>query len=124
MHLIVQLIGVLIIGAGFVALFVPDLLRNTFREVLSGPWVAIASGARIVLGIAFWFIAPGTRGATFVRIIGVVMFVAGLMIPLVGKRRVEHMIHWFIARPNFVVRTFAPFFILLGVALVLAGHPL
>ena len=124
MHLIVQLIGVLITGAGLVALFAPDLLRNTFRQVLSGPWLAIASVARIILGIAFWFIAPGTRGATFVRIIGVVMFVAGVMIPLLGKRRVEQMIHWFIARPNFVVRTFAPLMILLGAALVLAGRPI
>lgn len=124
MHILVQAIGVLIALAGLVALVAPDGLKRAFRGVMaSGPLLAVASIGRIALGIAFWLVAPSTRGPTFVRVLGVLMIVAGLAIPLLGRRRLASFVGWWIDRPDRWIRAIAPLAVLLGVLVALAGRP-
>jgi len=123
-HLLVQAVGVLIAAAGLVALLAPDALKRTFRGVMSsGPWLAVASVGRIVLGVAFWLAAPSTRGVVLVRVLGAVMIAAGVAIPLAGRRRLAPFVAWWVERPDRWIRAIAPFAVVLGLLVVRAGRP-
>lgn len=124
MNILVQAVGVLIALAGFVALVAPDGLKRAFRGVMSsGSLVIVASIGRIALGVAFWLVAPSTRGPTFVRVLGVLMIAVGLATPLLGRRRLAPFVRWWVERPDRWIRAIAPLAILLGVLVALAGRP-
>ncbi len=57
----------------------------------------------------------------FVTVVGVLMIMAGLAIPLLGKARLKALVAWWLLKPDSIIRVPALIAIALGAGLVWAG---
>ena len=81
----------------------------------------LAVGVRVVLGIVLLVVAPACRVPILVQCVGAISVVAAIVILVVGQKRLDAFIRWWLTRPSAVVRVSALFAFSLGVLLVYAG---
>ncbi len=83
------------------------------------------SGAvfRVVLGLALFFAAPSSKAPDVLRVLGVVIVVAGLAMPFLGIERFRRLIEWWSARGCRVIRGWACCALAIGLLLAYAVMP-
>jgi uncharacterized protein YjeT (DUF2065 family) len=101
MKAIALFIAALIVLLGLTGVLWPEGLMQlaTFSFTRTGLYVIAA--VRIVLGALLFFAAAATRTPKTVRVIGLIILVAGIATALIPATNAEQMRLWFIARgPN------------------------
>jgi len=104
---------------GAQAIIDPASILTFVRRVWSssgGFFVAIA--VRLALGVLLIVIAPDTHYPTTIRVFGVVTFAAGLLIPVIGRERLDRLVDWWVAQPPVLMRVWGAVACLLGAFLV------
>ncbi len=86
-----------------------------------GLWVAAL--LRIAFGAALWFAAPASRAPLLLQVLGILTFLAGVSLPMIGLDRFTKLIEWSVERPPIVVRLWCLFGIGLGGAILWALIP-
>ncbi len=122
MQTLVTIIGVLIVLPGLVGLVTPRYLLD-----LIGSWHGpgrfwTASLVRLVLGAILIFAAPECRHPAVVMIIGVITMAAGVAIVLIGERRFDLYVQWWLRRPPGFTRVWSAVAVLFGGALIWAAR--
>lgn len=107
-------------GLGIVSL--PRLL-GVFRHFQTPAGLFAATALRLVLGAALFLAAPASRAPEAVRIVGVIVFVAGLITPFFGVERFKRLLDWWSALGPAVIRTWAGFALVFGLLLACAVVP-
>ncbi len=123
MSLLIALFGLFIVilwGLGIVS---PERLIRFARYWQSPTGLYLASAFRIVLGVLLFLAAPGSRAPTMLRILGVVIFVAGLVTPFFGLERFHKLLEWWAERGPAFKRTWAGCALAFGLLLVYAVAP-
>ena len=94
MALVALTLGIAIAILGAVGLIVPTVLLAMSRPFLTpaGPIAAVV--LRLVLGTALFVAAPRSRAPKTIRFLGTIIFVAGLVTPLIGVERACAMVEW------------------------------
>lgn len=90
-----------------VGLVVPAALLAIARPFLSPAGLYAAAGLRPALGTALFVTAPTSRAPQALRIVGVVIFVAGLVTPLLGVERARAIVEWWAAQGSPLMRVWA-----------------
>ena len=122
MGYLVAIIGLAIAVIGLVGLVEPRKLLGLVDRFWTGERsLYIAAGLRIGIGSVLILASPYTSLPALVTGLGVISFVAGIALMIMGYDRVDRLIRWFGRRPPSVVRVSALFAMLLGVILLLAG---
>lgn len=122
MHLLIALLGLLIAAIGVVGLLAPTRLLRLVDLFWRGERsLYVASGMRIVLGSLMILAAPYCAWPTVVTVLGVLTFVAGVLLVVIGFERVNKLIQWWQRRPPGVVRVSALFAVCFGVLLFWAA---
>jgi hypothetical protein len=103
---------------GAVGIVSPVKLLAFARRFESQAGIYVAAVFRIIMGVVFLYSAPTSRFPEIVRILGIVILVAGLITPLIGRERFRRMLHWWSARGSAFMRVWAGF--ALGFGLFLA----
>ena len=121
MPVIVSVLGVVAAIIGLMGLANPESIV-VLVEYWRGPTrFRLAIGVRIVLGIVFLIVAPACRLPVLVRAIGVISIVAAIVILIIGQKRLDLFIGWWLTSPPAVVRISGLFAFLFGVLLIYAG---
>jgi hypothetical protein len=118
---IVALVGLLILAGGLLMLTVPNAIRASLQMFIDRRLMPVASLVRVVLGILFVLAAPSTRLPIFVWAMGLLAIVAGVLMPIVGFRKVEGWATWWLKKSDGVIRRWSLLAILLGALLAWAG---
>ncbi len=94
MALIALTFSIVVAVLGGVAIVDPTVLLTISRPFLSPAGLYAAAGLRFVLGTALFLAATASRAPKTLRILGVVIVIAGLVTPLVGVGRARAIVDW------------------------------
>jgi len=111
----------LLAAVGVVGVAWPQALSDVARFFLSPGGLAIGATIRILFGLVFVFAAPAARWPMFVRVIGMISIVAGLITPLLGvEERHVRIIAWWTAQGAGFRRVWSAMAVILGAVLAYA----
>ncbi len=115
--------SILVAVVGAVGIVVPASLLTIARPFLTPAGLYAAAGLRLVLGTALFLSAPTSRAPQALRILGVVIFVAGLVTPLVGVERARAIVEWWAVQGSPFMRVWAVVALAFGLFLTYAIAP-
>lgn len=114
MTTIVLLFGVLILFGGIVGTSKPQWFRDALIEWQGkGRWLT-AVLTRLILGFVLVYAADSLRHPVVAEILGVIAFVAGVLILLAGQSRLDRLINWYLGFSLGFIRFQMVFVILFG----------
>ncbi len=121
MNLIVAIIGWIIVAEGLLGIARPHLLLTAVLNSSPDLLLYVTVGSRIIIGLLLFFAAPHCRFPSTTRVIGVITFVAGIVYAFLGVSRIESMIEWMSAQPNWVIQLLYLLATIIGAFLVFSG---
>ena len=114
-------LSVVVLGAlGIVS---PMMLLGVVRKFESPAGIYAAAALRIMLGVALFLSAPISRVQEVVRILGITIFVMGIITPLFGIERFRRLLNWWSERGPVFMRIWAGFALGFGLFLAYAVMP-
>lgn len=121
MAIVVALFGVLVAGVGLLGVIRPDRLMAWISQWRGASRLWFAAGLRLVLGVVLLLAAPQCRAPEVIRILGWITLVAALLLPLLGARRFDAFVDWWLAREPGFIRTWSLLAVAVGGFLIYAG---
>ena len=121
-----MLIGIILIGLVFVLLGLavlarPKRLRDWLHRFLRASWLPMLSLLRIVIGGVLVIWSGETQAPEPVMALGLLMVIAGVLLPVLGEARVEAMAQWWLKRSDRWMQGWGVAVILIGGLLAWAG---
>lgn len=101
----------------------PPRLLDLVRRFQSPAGLYVAAVIRLIFGAALFLAAPGSRAPATVQVLGVLVFLAGLVTPFFGVERFRRILAWWSARGAAFVRAWAVFALAFGLLLAYAVAP-
>lgn len=92
-HLTIAVTSVLV-AIGAATALVPDAVIHLSRKLVSPAGIYVAAAARCAIGLALLLIARGSRAPAVLRIMGIVLVVAGIVFPFMGVESSKARIEW------------------------------
>jgi hypothetical protein len=123
MALAARLIGVLMTGLGIVVLAAPGAFMNLADASQTQPAIYVAAAIRLVIGVVLYLAAPRSRAPRLLRVIGIIIFAAGLLTPFVGVWFGSAILEWWRSGGEAIVRIWTALPITLGVLLIYLLSP-
>ena len=123
MNLLVLVTGVGMLGAGLWGLAAPVSLMRWVERFTSPRSLYVAMGVRILLGAFFVYVAPLCRAEALIRVIGILMILAGTIGVGVGPNVMRQLVDWWVGRSSTWIRGWAVFALGMGGVLLWAGLP-
>jgi hypothetical protein len=121
MNVIVAIIAWIIVAEGLLGIARPHLLLDAVQGWPADIQLYVAVCARIVIGLLLFFAAPSCRLPRFTRVIGVIAFLAGIIIAFMGASRLLSMVHWVSGQPNWMIQLLYVLAAILGALLAYSG---
>lgn len=113
-------LSLLIAVFGGLGLISPDRLVGVVRRFQTPTGLYVAAAIRVVLGVALFLAAPTSRAPELLHVLGVVIFVAGLVTPLFGVDRFRRLLDWWSALGPGFLRFWGASALVLGLLLAYA----
>ena len=117
------LVGVFIVAIGMLGVTAPLGLLAAVRSILTPLGLYLVAALRVVFGAALLLAAPSSRAPRALRLLGLVMLVAGLTTPLFGIDRARAMLDWWSAWGPTFMRVWAGLAVAFGAFVVYAVAP-
>jgi len=116
--LFVVVVGVLVFLLGFVGLLVPAKFRGWFEAMSSQSRFIGAIALRLGFGMLLWYAADQLRFPDVMRIIAVIAFAAAVGVLIMGRKRLDGLVTWWLTRSDTLLRVSTAFAALFGAFLV------
>jgi hypothetical protein len=94
MRLLGLVIGVLVLVGSAISFVAPDMLLSLGRSVTTPSGLYAIAALRIALGLVFVSAAPASRAPRTLRVLGVIVILAGLTTPWFGVVRTRAVLDW------------------------------
>ena len=94
MKLLAMAIGSIIGAIGIVGVGAPSLLLEFGRSLLTPTALYIVAGLRIGIGIVFVRVAPISRMPKVLRVLGILVIIAGVLTPFFGVEHSRAVLDW------------------------------
>ena len=107
----------LVVALGTLGIVSPQTLVELVRRFLTPNGLFLAAVIRILFGMVYVFAAPNSRAPEFVRVIGVISIVAGVMTPLLRAEQHRKILAWWVDRGPFVLGVWSALALVLGLVL-------
>lgn len=107
MTLIALVLSVLMAVLGAYGVIAPGRLQSIVRSFDSRRGHFAAAAIRVVYGVALVFAAPGSRAPLLIWILGMVVFVAGLITVALRFDRFSRLMNWWLRQGLGLVRGWA-----------------
>ena len=108
-------IGALVILGSAISFAAPDLRLSLERSVMTPAGLYAIAALRIAIGLVFVLIAPASRAPRTLRVLGLIVIIAGLMTPWFGVARARAVLNWLASAGPLLMRLDA------GVGMALGG---
>jgi hypothetical protein len=96
MAVVALVLSICIAVLGALSMVAPGQLTALVRSMQTRTGLYSAAAIRVVLGMALVFAAPASRAPGVIWVIGIVVFVAGLITPVIGLERFRQITDWFL----------------------------
>ena len=116
-------IGLGIMAQGIIGLAVPDAFAGAVTFMQTPPIIYVAALIRIAFGVVLFRAAPLSRAPVFLRILGALITIGGLLTPFVGVRIGRVILESWSADGPAVVRSWAAGAFVVGALIVYAVAP-
>ena len=123
MNVIAFILSLFIAALAALGMVSPIKLLNIVRHFQSPAGIYAAAALRVILGVALFLAAPTSRVPEIVRILGIIILVAGLITPLFGLERFRRLLVWWSVRGTTFMRIWAGFALAFGLLLAYAVAP-
>ena len=123
MKLLAMAIGLIIAAIGIAGVGAPSLLLEFGRSLLTPTALYIVSAIRIGIGIVLVWVAPVSRMPGVLRVLGILIIIAGVLTPFVGVERSLGVLEWWSRQGPSFMRTSASLAIAFGLFIVYAVTP-
>ncbi|MBI2206252.1 MAG: hypothetical protein HYU41_20655 [Candidatus Rokubacteria bacterium] len=120
MRVVTAVLTTFVATVGAVGVVAPARLLALVRSFGTPVGLWTAAVIRLVLGTALFVVAPESRAPDALRVIGILIFVSGVVTPFVGVARLRRILGWWSARPATFQRAWAASALALGVFLLYA----
>jgi hypothetical protein len=87
-------IGALVILVSALSIAAPDLRLSLERAVMTPAGLYAIAVLRVAIGLVFVLAAPASRAPRTLRVLGVIVIIAGLSTPWFGVTRAQTVLHW------------------------------
>jgi hypothetical protein len=87
-------IGALVILASAISFAAPHLRLSLERSVMTPAGLDAIAALRIALGLVFVLAAPASRAPRTLRVLGLIVIIAGLSTPWFGVGRARAVVNW------------------------------
>jgi len=116
-------VGLVISALGVLGVLAPGALIS-----LTAPWLTptglwLAGALRVGIGVVLLRVAPASRHPAVLRVLGVIVIVAGLATPLFGVERARMVVAWSVAQGSGFIRLWGLIALALGGYIVYAVVP-
>jgi len=111
-------IGALVILASAISFAAPDLRLSLERSVMTPAGLYAIAALRIAIGLVFVLAAPASRAPRTLRVLGLIVIIAGLSTPWFGVARARAVVNWLASAGPLLMRLDAVVGIALGGFLV------
>ena len=118
MRLLGLVLGVLVILGSAISFATPDLRLSLERSVITPPGLYAIAALRIAIGLVFVFAAPASRAPRTLRVLGLIVIIAGLSTPWFGVARSRAVLDWLASAGPLLMRLDASVGMALGGFLV------
>jgi hypothetical protein len=115
MRLLGLVIGALVILGSAIGFAAPDLRLSLERSVITPAGLYAIAAVRIAIGLVFMFAAPASRSLRTLRVLGLIVIIAGLATPWFGVTRARAVLDWLASAGPLLMRLDA------GVGMALGG---
>ena len=95
MQLLGLAIGALVILGSSISFAAPDLRLSLERSVITPVGLYVIAALRLGIGLVFVLAAPASRAPRTVRVLGLIVIIAGLITPWFGVARARAVLSWF-----------------------------
>jgi membrane-bound ClpP family serine protease len=123
MAIVALVLSLLVAALGALGLISPMRLLDIGRHFQSPTGLYAAGAMRVILGGALFLAAPAARAPKIIRILGIIILVAGLFTPLIGVERVHRLMDWWSTQGTVFMRVWAAFALAFGLFLAYAVAP-
>jgi hypothetical protein len=120
MAILAILLSAAVAGMGVVGIVSPARLLEIVGKFQTPRGIYAATAIRLVLGVALFLAAPGSRAPALLEILGIVIMVAGLITPVFGLERFRRILDWWSAQGSGFIRAWALCAVAFGAYLVYA----
>jgi hypothetical protein len=108
-------IGVLVILGSAISFAAPDLRLSLERSMITPAGLYAIAAMRIVIGLVLMVAAPASRAPRTLRVLGLIVIIAGLMTPWFGVARAKAVLNWWASAGPLLMRLDA------GVGMAIGG---
>jgi hypothetical protein len=88
------LLAVFVVLIGAWGVLAPSRITDFVTRFGSKGGLWIATGIRLVLGLALWFAAPVSRAPLLLQVLGVIALVAAVVLLFMGADRFKALVNW------------------------------
>ena len=118
MNFLVALVGCVLVATGLLGIAQPHLMLTWVLGCSVDVRFYVTIGTRVLLGLLFIFAAPKCRLPRFIRTIGIIALVAGLVYFLLGRGRLDSLVQWMFGQPGAFIQLLYAAAVLFGGVLV------
>jgi hypothetical protein len=123
MSSLARVVGLVICALGILGMLAPGALVS-----LTAPWLTptglwLAGALRVGIGVVLLLVARPSRHPAVLRVLGVIVIIAGLATPLFGVKRARMVVAWSVAQGSGFIRLWALIALVLGGYIVYAVVP-
>ena len=123
MRLIASAMALIIAAVGVLGLASPSALLELVRPLLTPGALYIVAAIRVVFGLLLLLVASASRMPRTVRVLGIIIVVAGVLTPFFGVERSQAVFDWWSAQPSSFMRTWAGLAVVFGCFVIYALRP-
>jgi hypothetical protein len=116
-------IGLIIGAIGIAGVAAPSLLLEFGRSLLTPTALYIVSAFRIGIGVVLVWVAPVSRMPRVLRVLGILIIIAGVLTPFFGVERSRAVFDWWSSQGPSFMRILASVAIGFGLFIVYAVTP-
>ena len=103
-NLLPLVLGFVVAAIGVLGIAAPPVLLEFGRSLQSAGALYVVAGVRVGFGAILIWAAPNSRTPRTLRILGIVIIIAGLVTPFFGVERTRAMFDWWSAHGYFFTR--------------------
>lgn len=120
MRLLGLLVALLILLIGLTGVVAPEFLLSISQQFVSAKGIYLAAALRIGMGIVLVLAAPKSRAPLLLRVLGGIVFLAGVASIWIGAERAQLILDWAVAQGSGFIRVWAILPLVLGAVVTYA----
>jgi uncharacterized membrane protein len=111
-------LGLIIVAIGVLGVATPSVLLEFGRSLQTTNALYIVAAVRVMFGAVLLWVAPASRTPKILRVLGVLIIVAGLFTPFFGVERARAMFDWWSTQGPLFTRVWAIVAVVFGLFIV------